>query len=189
MDLDIVLFGDCFLHIKNNCCPKDLWLLAQTCHYYNKLIIKDTLTESLLNQINKRLYYIFGDNLSIFKEEMKNNNAVISGSFIIQCILGEYWKDSDIDIYIPRYYADNHNLTISGNQTSSIDKFLLSFMKVSDSKWLGRYRQGREEITQVRTFERYYHKLHQPIKSKKNVSIRKDPLYQVKNQYVQEIII
>jgi hypothetical protein len=37
-----------------------------------------------------------------FKDLMIDNDGVISGSFLIQCILGEYWQDSDIDIFYNR---------------------------------------------------------------------------------------
>lgn len=36
-----------------------------------------------------------------FKHQLELCNGIISGSFIVQCILGETWDNSDLDIFIP----------------------------------------------------------------------------------------
>jgi len=51
--------------------------------------------------INKRLAVIFEDNVNEFKRVMEESYAVISGSWIIQCMMDEFWQDSDIDIFVP----------------------------------------------------------------------------------------
>ncbi len=58
---------------------------------------------SVATGIDKILVNIFDnvDDVNEFKNTMTQMNAVISGSFIIQKILGETYKDSDIDIYLP----------------------------------------------------------------------------------------
>ncbi len=51
--------------------------------------------------VNKKLFEIFGDKADEFKNIMAETNAVISGSFIIQKLLGGNYENSDIDIYLP----------------------------------------------------------------------------------------
>jgi hypothetical protein len=50
--------------------------------------------------INNKLNIIFGNNFEEFKLLMKNSDAKINGSFIIQTILNEYWTGGDIDTYL-----------------------------------------------------------------------------------------
>ncbi len=57
---------------------------------------------SLTTLVETRLSEIFGQkNLVEIQTALQKSQAVISGSFIVQCILGEYWEGSDIDIYVP----------------------------------------------------------------------------------------
>lgn len=51
---------------------------------------------TILN-INTRLKYIFGNYYNDFKKGLNESNLSISGSFILQCMLGEKWE-SDIDL-------------------------------------------------------------------------------------------
>jgi hypothetical protein len=79
------------------------------------------IKKSTIYEINRRLGKIFGDELYGFKNAMQEANALISGSFIIQCILGEHWPGSDVDVYIsermfhefftPDYYESLINLS------------------------------------------------------------------------------
>lgn len=56
---------------------------------------------SLSTLVENRLSEIFGQkNFVEIQTALQKSRAVISGSFIAQCILGEYWEGSDIDIYV-----------------------------------------------------------------------------------------
>lgn len=55
----------------------------------------------IMNKINVRLEKIFGDKLPDLKKLMQKLGCVISGSFVLQCMLDEEWKGSDIDFYVP----------------------------------------------------------------------------------------
>ncbi len=65
-------------------------------------------------QINNRLQSIFGHNFDEFRQIMVKQDVVISGSFIIQCLLDEYWKTyteyyrTDIDIYMVQCDSYSH---------------------------------------------------------------------------------
>ena len=94
--------SDIFKHIL---CPKlsplDLWKLKLTNKTNYTYIIYSMIRQSTLNNINLRLKIIFKDKYDEFRKVMDETKSVISGSFIIQCILGEYWNGSDIDIFSP----------------------------------------------------------------------------------------
>ena len=56
----------------------------------------------IISNINSQLLSIFGkEDLKELKSSINSTGAVISGSFIIQCILNEKWCNSDIDIFVP----------------------------------------------------------------------------------------
>jgi ribonuclease HII len=57
------------------------------------------LKPHICNTVIERLQTILGDKYKDFRQVLTDTGAVISGSFVLQCILGETWK-SDIDIYI-----------------------------------------------------------------------------------------
>ena len=72
--------------------PIDIW------NFYPYESNKNSIFEKcLIFNINERLKDVFGDDYDTFKKGMNDNNLVISGSFILQCILGERWQ-SDIDL-------------------------------------------------------------------------------------------
>jgi hypothetical protein len=57
------------------------------------------------NEIDEFLKYSFGKNYDEFRKYMMESNAIISGSFILQCVLNEKWFKfentlSDIDIFV-----------------------------------------------------------------------------------------
>ena len=118
--------------------PKDAYNLIITCHNYKK---KFNIKKNLINEINYRLYNIFGDKLDQFKKLMKDTQSVISGSFIIQCLLDEYWDCSDIDIYVSKYEPSSK---------FNIDDFMFHNMKFhgrhencdrnNDIKWVRTYK-------------------------------------------------
>lgn len=83
-------------------CPMDLYNLAQTCEYCQKLITFKNIQASTHYKVTERLQEIFDDNWEPFREIMIKSKAVISGSFLLQCVLGERWEGSDVDVYINR---------------------------------------------------------------------------------------
>lgn len=51
----------------------------------------------------QRLLEIIGnDSMLSFERAMRNSGAVLSGSFVLQCIMGKRWSTSDIDFFVPR---------------------------------------------------------------------------------------
>lgn len=95
--------------------PKDIYMLSLTCKKFNNYFEK-LLEDSILNKINEELREVLGDKVTSFKKLLSEMNAVFAGSFILQCMLGEYWEQSDIDIFIPAMgnYPDN-DVWMDGN--------------------------------------------------------------------------
>lgn len=103
--------------------PLDEYRLSQTCRTFHTKYCND-----LLKKINTRLVNIFGDKLPELKKIMSETNSVISGSFIVQCLLGEKWK-SDVDFFV------SHE---SDQMMTKIDNFMLNTMSY-DGKYVPAY--------------------------------------------------
>ncbi len=86
--------------------------------------IDEYLYRRFLKTINQRFIDMFGEDAPLFKKELIKNNAVISGSFLIQCILEEDWK-TDVDIYVPIHKMDNLQ---DDNQFTNLENFLYERM-------------------------------------------------------------
>jgi hypothetical protein len=127
--------------------------------FWNKYITLSMIKESIIKEINTRLSLIFGDKYNEFNEILDKTKAVISGSFIIQCILGEYWEDSDIDIYFPTINNNKYNIH-STYYYYELEKFLYETVKLKMSMSypaMSRYKSdqsnGKLNIKYVRNYE------------------------------------
>ncbi len=96
-----------------------------------ELILNDYFVLDFNKKIEERLSLVFKERYPNFKSLMKETGCFISGSFIVQCILGETWNNSDIDIYVPTIGNDlkaHHNDYLF----SKVDDFMFNDMKMSD---------------------------------------------------------
>ena len=86
--------------------------------------VDNYLMKRTINEINRRLrQFMTQEELVEFKNAMKETNAIISGSFLLQCALQETWEGSDIDIFIP--LVDNElSQTTREVYYTEIEKFL-----------------------------------------------------------------
>lgn len=74
--------------------------------YYNNQPIKndekffqlETTQTFMCNLIRSKLESL-GINVQEFDNELVKNNSIVSGSFILQCMIGKFWDNSDIDIF------------------------------------------------------------------------------------------
>jgi hypothetical protein len=165
--MEQVMFGDPFYnHIIPNISAADIHNLVQTCKKYKNSVTRRHIETSIINSINNRLRKIFEDKFEDFKNVLKKTGSVISGSFIIQCILDEYYDDSDVDIFVPI----KENITINRTNflgcKSEVNDFLYSIMK-REGEYEGimmRYRRdvAEEKILNVRGYVRY---VDEPISS------------------------
>src|SRR5437762_2456462 len=108
--------------IKNEFSPLSLFQLRQVNKDLSKISDND-IWRAAVKSIDNKLEEIFQDDMGEFKTLLAESKAVISGSFIVQCILGEFYEDSDIDIYVP---VKNVNLQLKRNDPiTELEKFLL----------------------------------------------------------------
>ena len=80
-------------------------------YWYNNFI--NNLIYPIFKRIKNKLNNLLYENVPSMLEILKNTGAVISGSFILSCILDEEY-DGDIDIYIYKQKINNrmtHNYT------------------------------------------------------------------------------
>jgi len=106
----------------------DIYNLSLTSKYYHDII---KIEQHIIKEIHSRLYKIFVEDLYKFKELLKIINGFISGSFIIQCILGDEFVSVDIDIYIP---TSKKNITDKEYPNPNIDifhNFIYKYLPVS----------------------------------------------------------
>ena len=108
--------------------PLGLYNMKLSNKRLNNYITLSIVKNSVIREIDTRLSLIFGDKYDDLNKILDETKAVISGSFIIQCILGEYWENSDIDIYFPiinnKEYSNDH-----GNPYYELERFLYEDVK------------------------------------------------------------
>jgi hypothetical protein len=115
-----------------------------------------TKNTQYLKNINDRLKKIFTDEQYVkFKLLLENNNAVISGSFIIQCILNEIWEDSDIDIFVKK---NTHEFLYESDDVN-YKKFCLEtffckcgFTFIKEDKNKSNYFYNLKYVVEIQTF-------------------------------------
>jgi hypothetical protein len=76
-----------------------------------------------------------------FKNALKENQCIISGSFVLQCILDEHWEYSDIDIYFP-----------TNSSNISLHEFLITDLYQSSSS--GEYEYIDQRIKSVMNYSK-----------------------------------
>jgi hypothetical protein len=79
--------------------PVILSKIKRVSKYYFEKITWKTINFSIIDHIHKRLRHVLGVQYNTFIKYISTHDIVISGSFIIQCILDEYNANSDIDLY------------------------------------------------------------------------------------------
>jgi len=98
--MEEVLFGDPFQnHESNYLTPVDLYNLCQTCKQYKKTITKQYFEKATIKEIRRRLLYLYKTKTNLYNFLTNLKKGVISGSFIIECILDNYCDE--IDCYYP----------------------------------------------------------------------------------------
>ena len=124
-NIELVLFGDPFNHIFKYLDSNDLASLLLTCKKFNK-IIKEKVKWNTIKKLNNKLSKIFLNDINEFYNLLQKNEAVISGCYITQTILGENWKNylPTIDIFV---------FDEGENNINELDNFLTSrYLKRSE---------------------------------------------------------
>lgn len=102
---------------------------------YDGQMITDIIKNNTIKEMKKRLEINLGkSNSDKLIDCLKKENVIISGSFIIQCMLGEYWTQSDIDIF---YITDEKDVDISF--VNENDFLLVHYPSCIYERFLGDY--------------------------------------------------
>lgn len=92
--------------------PVDLYNLKHVTKGTYREIKRKDIDDNIIRRIHRRLRELLRDKYDLFIEYMGANPIVMSGLFLMQCILGEEWKITDIQIDIEVYaymdYYDNN---------------------------------------------------------------------------------
>lgn len=137
--LNQVLYSDPFKYnIINFLTAQDLYYLNQVNKQFNNLVSINFIKQHIIREINHRLQNILKDEFNDFKKYFQRSKCIISGSFIMQCVLGEHWYTqifnediSDIDIYIPfcdivtnNFTTKYHNSDLNEENFTVIEDYL-----------------------------------------------------------------
>lgn len=102
-----IIFGDVRYILSEFMSIRDIYELHKVNRKSNDKLNMDFILDCIKKRIKNELMRIFGNEYNAFVRALIKSNAVISGSFILQCILDERWANSDIDIYLNNYEKDN----------------------------------------------------------------------------------
>ena len=133
--------------IQNFLNPMALFSLRQVAQYFKNRINRSSVYNSVIRNMDYILTNILGDNVLEFKQLIKTYNAVISGSFITQCVIDEYWENSDIDIFILS--------TRKGLDYKDFEKFLCGKMNFSKTPYDPFYLHNYTAIKEICTMVSY----------------------------------
>lgn len=110
--------------------PIDDILKIQYIYNYD---LEHLLKKLYVSRILDRLYQLgLGQE---FIDSLIESKAVISGSFILQSLLGEYWDNSDLDIYQVTHYWTIKNTKIKQRGFSPIEDYLWKENGSKDDKF------------------------------------------------------
>jgi hypothetical protein len=75
--------------------------------FHHDNISNDLIHGMIVKNITKKLRIILEDDYDNFILTVERHEIILSGSFIIQCALNEYWDGSDIDMYTFHEFHDS----------------------------------------------------------------------------------
>jgi len=114
-----VLLGNVFDHIISKYLnSKDILHLGLSNRKLRSKLNLLYIHPQVKKRVSERLKTIFGEYYEEFVNDMIITKGIISGSFIIQCVLNEFWDNSDIDIYV-----ENNNVFQSVHQRPAYDYY------------------------------------------------------------------
>lgn len=117
--LSNVFYGNVFDNIIiDYISVRDIFNLKFVNRSFRQRITESVIMKIIKTRIERKLKVILKNNYDAFVNAMAKSKAILSGSFILQCILNEKWSNSDIDIYV-----DKENENFFHKCISSITSF------------------------------------------------------------------
>ena len=153
--MEKLIGGDIRYVLTEKLSCKDIWNLLKVTEYKStKTKLQELLHPRCILEIKKRLKKVLGESYDEFVSVLSRTGAVISGSFIVQCLLNEDWN-TDIDIFVPMI-GNKIGKTDSNNPTTEVDDLLFQKFHMVDYQAGNRYGHDidDEKIQWVRTFSK-----------------------------------
>lgn len=141
--MDLIFQANVFDNvIVNYLKMKDLFNLKFVCQVFRRKFTDGYLMKRIKKIIENRLKVIFGSTYNEFVVAMFKSKAILSGSFVLQCIIGEQWDNSDIDIYVSSKQSEYQSSNLP------LHKYLLTQIETAKDKELsyGNYNSVYERI-------------------------------------------
>ena len=187
--MEKLIGGDIRYVLSEKLSCKDIWNLVKVTEYEStKTKLQSLLYQRCILEIKNRLKKVLGESYDEFVSVLSKTGAVISGSFIVQCLLNEDWN-TDIDIFVPMI-GNKIGKTDSNNPTTEVDDLLFQKFHMVDYEAGKRYGHdvNDKKIQWVRTFSktpRYERDLNGYYKQIKN----KDNENKIKEGYNFQVVL
>ena len=153
--MEKLIGGDIRYVLSEKLSCKDIWNLLRVTEYEStKIKLESLIYPRCILEIKNRLKKVLGESYDEFVSVSTKTGSVISGSFIVQCLLGEDWN-TDIDIFVPMI-GNKIGKTDSDNPTTEVDDLLFQKFHMVDYQAGNRYGHdiNDEKIQWVRTFSK-----------------------------------
>lgn len=153
----------CLLCWLNKDCRRILFVFLSYDNVYN---VQQTLPNyfvdigkmyvDIVKQRLSALLKLSDSQVNILCDILKSTRSVISGSFILQCLMNERWKGSDVDIFCPEILVgkktNHHQNYLEFEKRHSIIEMLSSLLKIKQigGTTLHRYHHFRDKKEQKR---------------------------------------
>ncbi len=124
--------------IRNYLSLTDVFRLSLVNGVLFRRMNKEYFYNIIRTRIETRLRKILGKNFLPFIKMMVRTRAVLSGSFIHQCVYDESWDNSDIDIYVGKR-----------NQDKTMIDFLKTISAYSDTDYGELYKKAFDTIVNI----------------------------------------
>ena len=118
--------------------PVDVYNLKHIDKYHYANIPNDMIYEMIKKNVVRKLREIYGDKYDEVTQTMEKYKMRMSGSFLIQCALNNYWN-SDIDLYTLQYvnekiFSWTHAVDVFSNDTERRSPYvqILDIRKITD---------------------------------------------------------
>jgi len=149
--------GLLFNELIHYLCPNDLIILLKLFPSKIKQILQAYETNST-EIIDNWFKLYFKTKYPEFVKQMWKNKAIISGSFILQCIWNETWEESDIDIFIPIQNVQLKNTNSQNGRTpiTLLEEFLYTDHSNCYTYNASRYGSAfsRKDLDVIRNYKR-----------------------------------
>lgn len=178
-----VFNGYPFQHICNFLEPKDIVNMCHTFPYQWKKVYY-RYRDCIKNKIDSFFREYFGEKYNEFRKIMVKSRAVISGSFIIQMILGERWPDSDIDFYVPIIGSLSDKKSTGNHIVSLIDEFL--YLKGNHFWYTSQNMYQTGPKTNIKYIRDYIKMNDEQIKRCENLNVN-DANYMIERQTIDNL--